>query len=69
MKFKENLKNLRVKNNLTQEQLSKKLEIATGTLRNWEQGIREPKLKDLEKIIIVLNCDYNELLQERNEVK
>ncbi|MCI9181890.1 MAG: helix-turn-helix transcriptional regulator [Acholeplasmatales bacterium] len=64
MNFKENLKNLRIKNNLTQKELSQILNIPLGNIRNWEQGFSAPKkLETLEELTKILNCDYNELLK------
>ena len=62
MNFKENLKNLRIKNNLTQKELSQILNIPLGNIRNWEQGF-SAKLETLEELTKILNCDYNELLK------
>lgn len=63
MNFKDNLKDLRVKRGYTQETLAKQMNIPKSTLRNWEQGLREPnKLIIIEQLTIILECDYNQLL-------
>lgn len=64
MKFNENLKNLRLKKGLTQEQLAKLVNTSLGALRDWEQGRKEPRnLFTLEQLIQILECDYNDLLK------
>lgn len=68
MNFKENLKKLRQKNNLTQEELGKRINKPLGTIRNWEQGYSAPKnLETLEELTKILNCDYNDLLSDKGE--
>jgi putative transcriptional regulator len=37
-----NAKKLRLQLGLTQEEFSRRFEIALGTLRDWEQGVRRP---------------------------
>lgn len=54
MKFGERLKTERKKKGLTQEELAKKLELATGTIQQYELGKREPKLPVIKKIAEVL---------------
>lgn len=64
MNFKENLKQLRIKKNLTQENISQMLCIGIKAYQAWEQGIREPReLQTLEQLTIILDCDYNALLK------
>lgn len=63
MNFKENLKKLRKEQNLTRDELASSLNIAKGTLRNWEQGLYQPKFEILEELTKILKCDYNALLE------
>lgn len=63
MNFKTNLKILRKKSNLTQVQIAKLLDVSKTTIANYEQGIKEPKLKTLEVLTEILNCSYDELLK------
>ena len=41
-KFGENLREIRLEKNITQEEVAKKLKVGTSTYANWEQGRREP---------------------------
>ncbi len=64
MNFKENLKNLRTKQNLSRKELANKLNILQTAIRDWEQGLRQPRsLETLEHLTQILECDYNELLK------
>ena len=46
----ENIKKYRLLNNMTQEDLSKKLGIAPNTLSNYENGNREPNSDVISKL-------------------
>lgn len=50
------LKEIRRLNNITQEELSKRLAVAQPTVANWESGRREPSIKQLIKLSKILNC-------------
>ena len=48
--FGKNLKTLRTKNNLTQEDLADSLEVSRQAVCMWERGERTPKISVLTKI-------------------
>lgn len=56
------LKQLRERENLTQEELAKRLEISRSRLASYEQGQREPDLELLEVIADFFNVDMDYLL-------
>lgn len=58
--FSIRLKELRQKNNLSQKEFAEMLKVSTGTVGNWEVGMREPDFKMLIKIANIFNvpCDY-----------
>lgn len=58
--FSIRLKELRQKNNLSQKEFAKILQVSTGTVGNWEVGLREPDFNILIKIADIFNvsCDY-----------
>ena len=64
MNFKENLKKIRKERNLTQQQLADLLQVTKTTIANYEQGIKEPKFKTLEQIKNILECSYDDLLND-----
>lgn len=55
----EKLIELRLKNNLTQEELSEKLYVAVTKVRNWEHGKTIPSIEDMEKLAEVLNVEIS----------
>ena len=61
--FSENLKEMRKKRRMTQEQLAEKLKICSGTIAMWETGRRKPNIIMLKRIAAVLDCTTDELLE------
>lgn len=61
--FPRNLKEIRRVKGLSQEELAKLTEINLNTLRNYEQGRREPNLSTLEQLKVALDCSYDDLLK------
>lgn len=58
--FSIRLKELRQKHNLSQKEFAELLKVSTGTVGNWEVGLREPDFKMLINIADIFNvpCDY-----------
>ncbi len=63
MNIGQNIKKFRLAKGLTQEELAKELKIELKTLRNYEQGVRNPKYEILEIIKTYFNCSYDDLLK------
>ena len=57
-----NIRELRKKRGITQEELAAQIEVHENTIRLWEKGIREPRSSDIAKLCEVLNCSEAELL-------
>ncbi len=64
MEFHQNLKRLREKAGLTQEELAEELGITRQSVSKWELGINEPDLPTIRVLCRILNCSYDELLDE-----
>lgn len=60
--FKEMLKYLRTRENLSQSELAEKLGVAKSTISMYEVGKREPDFETLEAIADLFNVDMNFLL-------
>lgn len=60
--FKEMLKYLRVRDNLSQAELADKLGVSKSTISMYEVGKREPDFETLEAIADFFNVDMNFLL-------
>ncbi len=68
MAFKDRLKEARLRNNMTQEQLSQKIGVAKSTVAGYEKGNSEPNINTISKIMNVLQIDANYLLQDEMSV-
>ena len=64
--FGTNLKVLREKQNLSQEDLSRKLQISRQSISKWEQGISYTSILYLVPLTKILDCTLEELLKDLN---
>lgn len=62
--FENNLKSLREKKNLSQEDPAKKLRISRQSISKWEQGISYPSILYLVPLTKMLDCTLEELLKD-----
>lgn len=68
MKFSDKIKALRKHQNLTQQELAKKLNVTLRTIANYESGISYPKKRETYKDLAnVLKVNTNYLLTEDEE--
>lgn len=59
--FKENLKELRLQDNLTQGDLAEKIGVGKSTISMWESGERTPSLEMLEALADFFNVSISRL--------
>ena len=64
MGLNDRIREARIQNHLTQEQLAEKVGVAKSTLTGYEKGNREPNIPTLMKIMEVLHVDANYLYQD-----
>ena len=62
MIFCERLKGLRLKSEMTQDELAKKINISTSTISFYESGAREPNLSTLISLAKIFNVSTDYLL-------
>lgn len=62
IKFKENLKELRLEKNLGQVELSKAIGVSKGIISLWENGLREPSMYCLILLAEFFNVSIDELI-------
>ena len=62
MEFKEILRDLRLRSNLTQEQLAEKLFVSRVTVSKWETGRGYPNLDSLKLISKIFSVSIDDLL-------
>ncbi len=58
----ENLKNIRKKNNLTQDELAEKLSVTRQAVSNWENCKTEPDIETLTNIAQIFDISIDELV-------
>lgn len=62
IQFGKNLNSIRKSNKLTQEELAVKISVSNRTISHWEHGYSEPSLEQLHQLKVVLEIDYDDLL-------
>lgn len=67
MNFSKNLKELRVKSNLKQEELADLLNVKTDTVSKWEQNKNIKTFELLEQLTKIFKCTYNDLLDDNQQ--
>lgn len=56
------IRTARKKEKLTQRSLADAIGVRQSTVSRWESGIDMPNMKNLEDLVRVLNCSYDDLL-------
>lgn len=64
MAFKDRLKEARLNNGLTQEQVAERIGVAKSTFTGYEKGNSEPNMYTISQIMNVLKVDANFLWQD-----
>lgn len=64
LNFKENLKQLRSDNNLTQAALAKRLNTTIKTISHWETGYSEPSIMQIIELANIFNISTDDLLSK-----
>ena len=67
LSFPERLKYLRLKKGLTQEQLAETAKVSMQTVYNWEKGIRQPRMEDLQKLADLFEIPAGDFFAEEND--
>lgn len=66
-RFGNNLRHLRLRRGLTQEQLAERLGLTCHSISNMERGIHAPRFRTLERLVRVLAADAAELFLARGD--
>lgn len=69
MKISEKIKEIRIKENLTQEQFAEKIFVSRNAVAKWETGRGYPDIQNLITISDVFNISLDELVKEDSKVK
>lgn len=60
------LRELRIKNNLTQSEIAIKLGVSSQTILNWENGLFEPNIKNLISLADMFNVTIDYLVERKH---
>ena len=60
--FENNLRNLRNRKNLKQDELAERMNVTRQTISGWETGRRQPDLDTLKRLAETLDADVQELI-------
>ena len=67
--FRRNLRNKRKELGLTQKELAKLANVSFRTIQNYENGLTPPTFSIVEKIILVLAVDFEQMFLPIKEEK
>lgn len=62
MKTSEILKSIRIKNNMTQDEMAEKLLVTRQAISRWENGETEPNIESLKLLSTIFNISINTIL-------
>lgn len=65
--FANNIRWLRLKKRLTQEQLAFELDVSQQTVSQWERDIAKPRTDDLVRIAEFYKCSIDYLLTNKED--
>ena len=60
------IKEFRLSENMTQEELATKIGVTRSTVAMWEAGEAKPRVETLLSIAKIFNCTTDELLKEES---
>jgi transcriptional regulator with XRE-family HTH domain len=67
MEFKDRLRQLRKERGLRQSDIAEKLNVKTNTYNGYETGNRTPSLDTVKEIAVILDVDFNCLLDTKKD--
>ena len=68
MKIGKKIKELRIKYNLTQEELADRLELTKGYISQLENDLTEPSISTLEDIVLALGTNLSDFFNDEKQV-
>lgn len=69
MSIAENIKKLRERFNLTQDELGEIAGVSGGAVSTWERGTAEPRMGAVQRIADALNVSKAEIIEDRTDKK
>lgn len=63
--FSKNLRFFLEKNNLTQLDFSKKMNVSTATVSNWCKGVKSPRMDKVDLMCKIFHCSRSDLMEDK----
>jgi repressor LexA len=63
--FSKNLNSFLKKNNLTQAEFAKKMQVSTATVSNWCKAIKTPRMDKVDLMCSIFHCSRSDLLEDK----
>lgn len=67
--FAKNLRYYLNKNNMTQAELAKRLNVGTTSVYNWCNGIKSPRMDKVDAMCDIFNCKRSNLIEDKEHVE
>nr|DAQ31972.1 MAG TPA: Repressor protein CI [Caudoviricetes sp.] len=67
--FAKNLRYYLNKNNMTQAELAKRLNVGTTSVYNWCNGIKSPRMDKVDAMCHIFNCKRSNLIEDKEHVE
>lgn len=67
--FAKNLRYYLNKNNMTQAELAKHLNVGTTSVYNWCNGIKSPRMDKVDAMCDIFNCKRSNLIEDKEHVE
>ncbi len=66
--FSKNLRFFLEKNDLTQLDFAKKMNVSTATVSNWCKGIKSPRMDKVDLMCKIFNCSRSDLVEDKGSL-
>ena len=67
--FAKNLRYYLNKNNMTQAELAKRLNVGTTSVYNWCNGIKSPRMDKVDAMCDIFKCKRSNLIEDKEHVE
>lgn len=67
--FAKNLRYYLNKNNMTQAELAKRLNVGTTSVYNWCNGIKSPRMDKVDAMCDIFDCKRSNLIEDKEHIE
>lgn len=51
--------------NITQAELARRLEVSSQSVTNWVNGVKSPRMKQIDKMCSIFSCNRSDLIEDK----